>query len=37
LSVWRALLALAVVFVTERGTLFRAHHAAPRAGAAHFD
>ena len=29
--------ALAVVFVTERGMLFRAHHAAPQIGAAHFD
>ena len=29
--------ALMVVLITERGTLFRAHHAAPQARAPHFD
>ena len=29
--------ALVVVLITERGRLFRAHHAAPTAGAVHFD
>jgi len=29
--------ALLVVLITERGKLFRAHHAAPKVGAVHFD
>jgi len=29
--------ALVVVFITERGKLFRAHHATPNRGTAHFD